>query len=463
MYRLSGFDAGLLSFESRSHSMNACTLVELDTSTLPGGYSFERFRDNLAVRIRAVPELRAKLADSALNFDTPVWVEDRDFDLDQHLHVAKLSSHGDQYELSEVVGRLAATPLDRRMPLWDMWVIEGSSSEGPPQKVTLLFRVHHVLMDGVTGRDLWSRLRSTDPDPPAPESVGGIGSVTQRRIALDGFVRFAIRPWLLFTGVLPHTLVAVLRTIRRFARRHTMAGPFTAPRTPFNGNVTAHRNVAFVGLDLEDVKTVKNKFGVKVNDVVLALASGTLRPFLQQHGALPERALIAIVPMADAVHDKRREGRNQLSPVFCRLHTDLADPAERLSAIGTSTSVAKDHSSAIGPTLLQDWTQCIPSVMAMFMRFYTRTGLCKILPLANLTLTNVRGSEGQLYLGGAAIRATYPLGPLVNGVALNISAVSQNGTIHVGLVSCPQLLPDLWEVANGLPLALKELLDAANA
>ena len=137
--------------------MNACTLVDLDTSTLPGGYSFERFRDNLAVRIKAVPELRAKLADSALNFDTPVWVEDRDFDLDRHVHVAKLSSHGDQYELSEVVGRLAATPLDRRMPLWDMWVIEGSSGEGPPHKVTLLFRVHHVLMDGVTGRDLWSR------------------------------------------------------------------------------------------------------------------------------------------------------------------------------------------------------------------------------------------------------------------------------------------------------------------
>ncbi|MFZ0904936.1 MAG: wax ester/triacylglycerol synthase domain-containing protein, partial [Mycobacterium sp.] len=175
MYRLSGFDAGLLSFESRLQPMNACTLVELDPSTMPGGYSFERFRDNLSVRIKAVPELRAKLADSALNLDTPVWVEDRDFDLDRHLHVVTLSRPGDQYELSDVVGRLAAVPLDRSLPLWDMWVLQGTADDEPHQHVAVLFRVHHVLMDGVTGRDLWSRLRTTQADPPLPEPVDGIG------------------------------------------------------------------------------------------------------------------------------------------------------------------------------------------------------------------------------------------------------------------------------------------------
>lgn len=463
MYRLSGFDAGLLSFESRLQPMNACTLVELDPSTMPGGYSFERFRDNLSVRIKAVPELRAKLADSALNLDTPVWVEDRDFDLDRHLHVVTLSRPGDQYELSDVVGRLAAVPLDRSLPLWDMWVLQGTADDEPHQHVAVLFRVHHVLMDGVTGRDLWSRLRTTQADPPLPEPVDGIGEVSKRQIALDGVGRFAKRPWLLVTRVLPETLFAVIKTLRRFTRRQVMAGPLTAPRTPFNGNVSEHRNVAFVGLDLEDVKTVKNRFGVKVNDVMLALVSATVRLFLLQRAALPKRPMIAIVPMADAVHDQRREGRNQLSPVFCRLHTHVPDAAERLSAIGMSTAIAKEHNSAIGPALLQDWTQCIPNFMSLFMQFYTRTGLSKLRPLSNLTLTNVRGSQEQLYLGGAAIRATYPLGPLVNGVGLNISAVSLNGTIHVGLVSCPQLLPDLWEVANGLPVALKELLDAANA
>lgn len=463
MYRLSGFDAGLLSFESRRQPMNACTLVELDTSTMPGGYSFERFRDNLSVRIKAVPELRAKLADTALNLDTPVWVEDRDFHLDQHLHVVTLSTPGDQYELSDVVGRLTAVPLDRSLPLWDMWVLEGAPDDERSQHVAVLFRVHHVLMDGVTGRDLWSRLRTTEADPPPPEAVGGIGDVSKRQMALDGITRFATRLWLLVTRVLPETVSAVIKTVRRFGRRQVMAGPLTAPRTPFNGNVSEHRNVAYIGLDLEDVKTVKNRFGVKVNDVMLALVSEALRLFLLQRAALPRRALIAIVPMADAVHDQRREGRNQLSPVFCRLHTQLADPAQRLRAIGMSTSIAKEHNSAIGPALLQDWTQCIPKFMSLFMRFYTRTGLSKRRPLSNLTLTNVRGSQEQLYLGGAAIRATYPLGPLVNGVGLNISAVSLNGTIHVGLVACPQLLPDLWDVANGLPVALKELLDAANA
>jgi diacylglycerol O-acyltransferase len=461
MQRLSGLDASFLYLETPKQPLHVCSIVELDTSTMPGGYTFDRFRDALSLRIKAMPEFREKLADSRFNIDHPVWVDDKDFDIDRHLHRIGLPGPGGRRELAEICGHIASLPLDRSRPLWEKWVIENVAGTDPHQggRLVVMTKVHHAGVDGVTGANLMSKLCSTEPDAPPPDPVDGPGDASSLEIAVTGAVRFATRP-LKLVNALPVTVSTVVDTVKRARSGLTMAAPFGAPKTAFNTNVTAHRNVAFAQLDLEDIKAVKNHFGVKVNDVVMALVSGVLRRFLLDRGELPDSSLVAMVPVS--VRDKSdRPGRNQVSGMFARLETHIVDPAERLKSIAEANSVAKQHSSAIGATLLQDWTQfAAPAVFGVAMRVYAASRLSGAKPVHNLVISNVPGPQEPLYYLGSEVKAMYPLGPVFHGSGLNITVMSLNGTLDVGIVSCPELLPDLWDMADDFKVALDELLDA---
>jgi diacylglycerol O-acyltransferase len=463
LQRLSGLDASFLYLETSTQPLHVCSVLELDTATIPGGYSFERLRDELAVRITAIPTFRERLANSFLNLDHPVWVEDEEFDVDRHLHRIGLPAPGGRVELAEICGHLAALPLDRRHPLWEMWAIEGLDGTDARKggRMAVMTKVHHAAVDGVTGANLMSQLCSVEPDAPPPDPVAASGDVNPLRIALGGLGRFASRPINLATSVLPATVSTVFDTVRRAAGGRAMANPFAAPQTPFNGTITAHRNVAFAQLDLEDVKTVKNHFGVKVNDVVMALVSGVLRKFLLDRGELPESSLVAMVPVS--VHDRSdRPGRNQVSGMFSTLQTGIEDPAERLTAIAAANDVAKEHSSAIGATLLQDWSQFAgPAVFGVAMRVYARSRLTESRPVHNLVVSNVPGPQIPLYFLGAEVQGMYPLGPIFHGAGLNITVMSLNGRLNVGLISCPELIPDLWDLADGFADGMDELLAAS--
>lgn len=461
LQRLSGLDASFLYLETAAQPLHVCSVLEIDTSTMPGGYSFDRLRDALGLRIRAMPEFREKLADNRLNLDHPVWVEDEDFDVDRHLHRIGLPAPGGRVELSEICGHIASLTLDRSRPLWEMWVIENVGGTDPHDggRLAVLTKVHHAGVDGVTGANLMSQLCTTEPDAPPPDPVDGAGTAGDLEIAVSGAVRFVTRP-LKLANVVPSTVSTVVDTVRRARSGLTMAAPFAAPKTAFNANVTGRRNVAFAQLDLEDVKTVKNHFGVKVNDVVMALVAGVLRRFLLDRGELPDSTLVAMVPVS--VHDKSdREGRNQVSGMFSTLETTIEDPAERLKAIADANSVAKQHSSAIGATLLQDWTQfAAPAVFGVAMRVFARSNLSGARPVHNLVISNVPGPQVPLYFLGAEVKAMYPLGPIFHGSGLNITVMSLAGSLDVGLISCPDLLPDLWDMADDFDAALQELLDA---
>ena len=465
LQRLSGLDASFLYLETSTQPLHVCSVLELDTATIPGGYSFERLRDELAVRITAIPTFRERLANSFLNLDHPVWVEDDEFDVDRHLHRIGLPAPGGRVELAEICGHLASLPLDRRHPLWEMWAIEGLDGTDARKggRMAVLTKVHHAAVDGVTGANLMSQLCSVEPDAPAPEPIEASADVNPLRIALGGLGRFASRPISLATSVLPSTVSTMVDTVRRVAGGRAMANPFAAPQTPFNGSITAHRNVAFSQLDLEDVKTVKDHFGVKVNDVVMALVSGVLRKYLIDRDELPEPSLVAMVPVS--VHDRSdRPGRNQVSGMFSSLHTDLDDVGQRLTAIAEGNAVAKEHSSAIGATLLQDWSQFAgPAVFGVAMRVYARSRLTESRPVHNLVVSNVPGPQIPLYFLGAEVQGMYPLGPIFHGSALNITVMSLNGRLNVGLISCPELLPDLWDMADGFVDGMAELLAATKA
>jgi WS/DGAT/MGAT family acyltransferase len=461
MQRLSGLDASFLYLETAVQPLHVCSVLEIDTSTIPGGYTFDRLRDALGLRIKAMPQFREKLVDNRLNLDHPVWVEDKDFDVDRHLHRIGLPSPGGRTELGEICGHIASLSLDRSRPLWEMWVIENIAGTDAHDggRLAVMTKVHHAGVDGVTGANLMSQLCTTEADAPPPDPVDGAGDASDLEIAIGGAVKFVTRPLKLF-NVLPSTMSTVLDTVRRARSGLSMAAPFAAPKTAFNATVTGHRNVAFAQLDLQDIKTVKNHFGVKLNDVVMALVSGVLRRFLLDRGELPDSTLVAMVPVS--VHDKSdRPGRNQVSGMFSRLETHIEDPAERLRAIADANSVAKQHSAAIGATLLQDWSQfAAPAVFGVAMRVYAASWLTSAKPVHNLVVSNVPGPQIPLYFLGAQVKAMYPLGPIFHGSGLNITVMSLNGTLDVGLISCPELLPDLWDMADDFAVALEELLGA---
>src|SRR3954468_13142650 len=396
MQRLSGLDASFLYLETAKQPLHVCSVLELDTSTMPGGDTFDRMRDALSLRIKAMPQFREKLADSRFNPDHPVWVDDKDFDVDRHLHRTGLPPPGGRRELADICGHIASLPLDRRRPLWETWVIENISGTDAHAggRLAVMTKMHHAGIDGVTGANLMSTLCSTEPDAPAPEPVDGVGDASGLEIALSGAFKFVTRP-LGLVNVVPTTLSAVVDTVKRAPSGLAMAAPFAAPNTEFNANIPGHRNIAFAQLDLEDIKTVKNHFGVKVNDVVMALVSGVLRKFLFDRGELPDNSLVAMVPVS--VHEKSdRPGRNQVSGMFSKLETHIADPAERLKSIAESNSVAKQHSSAIGTTLLQDWTQfAAPAVFGVAMRVYAASRLSAVKPVHNLVCSIGPGRRGR--------------------------------------------------------------------
>lgn len=458
MQRLSGLDAFFLYLESPTQPLNVCCVLELHPTSVDGGYSFDRFRAGLAARVDAVPEFRLKLADNQLNLDHPVWVDDERFDLSRHLHRVALPSPGGPHELAEICGHIAGLALDRDRPLWEMWVVEGLRDS---EALCVVLKAHHAVVDGVGGANLLAQLCSGQPDAPAPAPAPRAGVAHPLQIAASGLLGAALRPWRL-AKVVPATVATLAETvIRARAGGPTMAAPFVAPPTAFNGSFTRRRNVALTSVDLEDVKAVKQRFGVTVNDVVTALCAGALRQFFCDRDALPDSPLVASVPIS--VHGKSdRPGRNQTTWMLCRLETHIDDAAERLRAIAQRNAAAKDHAASMGSTLLQDWTQVAGQTMfGAAMKLLPRIPLPER-PPHNLVLSNVAGPQEQLYFLGCRVDAMYPLGPIIAGAGLNVTVMSLNGRLGIGIISCPDLVPELWELADEFPVALKELLHCAD-
>lgn len=454
--RVSGFDASFLSIETATQPLQVFSVLELDSTTIPGGYSFNGLRNALAARIRAIPEFREKLSDAPLTIGHPVWVRDDDFDIDRHLHRITLPANGTRTELTEVCGRLAGLPLDRRRPLWEMWVIEGLDGYSGTDRLAVLIKVHHAAADGVTYANMVSRLCSSEVAPAPPDLIEAPAATGPLREALDGAARLATRPFYLAARVLPAAARAVVDAIRRARTGRAMAAPFTAPRTALNAKFSAQRNVAFARLDLDEVKRVKDHFGVKVNDVVGTLVGGVMRQFLLDRGELPTSSLVALEPVS--VHGQSdRTARNQVSGMLVALHTQIADPVDRLKAVAMANASAKEQVSAISPTLLQDFGEVVGSVLlGIAKRVYAR--LTQFRPNYNVILSNVPGPDPARYFLGAEVSAMYPFGPVLLGAGINFTLWSVNGTLHIGLISNPEVIPALSDLADGLTAGLGELL-----
>jgi WS/DGAT/MGAT family acyltransferase len=242
-----------------------------------------------------------------------------------------------------------------------------------------------------------------------------------------------------------------------------MPAPFRAPRTSFNATVTAHRTVAYTSVTLDDIKAIKNAFGVKVNDVVIAICSGALRSYLSDRDELPERSLIAAIPVS--VHDRSEgiEGTTKVSMMFSSLASDIDDPGERLRFIAETNEGAKEDHELVGANLLQDWAEhAAPNTFSLAARMYSSLRLADRHPVVhNLVISNVPGPPIPLYFNGAKLKVLHPLGPVMDGAGLNVTVLSNMDTIGFGFIACKELMPELWDLCDAVPGAVEELLEAA--
>jgi diacylglycerol O-acyltransferase len=460
MDRLSGLDASFLYLETPAQLMHVCGLIVLDPSTMPEPYSFSSMRDGIEARVRDVPDFTRKLRRVPMGLDHPIWVRDKQFDIERHVHRLALPTPGGYAELTELAGHLAGLPLDRSRPLWEMWVIEGYRSEEGRELIAVFSKMHHATVDGVSGANLISHLCSLKPDaeplgksePKSWPHEPGHAELLGRAVLTSG-----TRPFQTI-GLLAPTLKGVVGTIGRAREGTAMAAPLTAPRTSFNGTITSHRAIALSEMDLDTIKEVKGATGTTVNDVVLAVAGGALRAYLEDRDELPDSSLLATVPVS-VRSESKRNGANKVSALFTRLGTDVEDPLERLEDMATANRNAKEHHNAISADSLQDWAEfAAPRTFGLAVRAYASLRLAERHPVVhNLVISNVPGPPLPLYFMGARIEALHPLGPVFHGAGLNITVMSNNGRVGVGVIACRESMPDVDDLARRFPAELERL------
>jgi WS/DGAT/MGAT family acyltransferase len=456
-------DVMFLCGETPTWHMHVSGVVVLDPSTAPGGFTVAGLREVLATRLPTVPQFRWKLREVPFGLDRPLWVDDAEFDLSFHFHCVALPSPGTREQLGDLVGELAARKLDRSRPLWEVWIIEGL--EGG--RVAVLTKIHHALIDGASGADLASLLMDLGPEPrvvdvppvPPPETTPSAVELTIRGVAAT--LALPLR----LAGTVVQLAQQGLSMGTRM-RGHTRAGlPFQAPATSFNRRLGAERGFAFADVALADVRRVKDVFGVKVNDVVLTLVAGALRSYLVNLDGLPHRPLIAQVPVSLRTDETRAAVGTFVGTMFASLNTHLADPVERLLAIHESADSAKEMQHVLTAQRKASLADVPPpALVSLFAHAYTAAGLeGRLPPIFNLIVSNVPGPPFELYMAGARVVATYPLGPLLYGSGVNATVFSLGTTMHFGFLTCPGQVPDPWAIADGIPAALAELLVAADA
>jgi diacylglycerol O-acyltransferase / wax synthase len=460
MKRLSGLDATFLYLETPTCYMHVCGLAIYDPSEAPDEWTFENTKKVYSGRLHLASPFRQRIVEVPFGLHHPLWIEDPDFDIDNHMHQVTVPAPGGMRELAELASHLITIQLDRTRPLWEMWVIEGLENG----YVAVLSKLHHATIDGASGTeitvatlDLGPEVAVHEPETEwVPDRVPT--DVEMLSYATNSLVRQPVR----VAKSLQKSLGAGL-DIRRRNRRpeaHPPPAPFTAPRTSFNQALSRNRAFAPITLSLSDTKRVKQAFGTTLNDVILAICAGALRRYLTEHDEDPGAPLVAMVPISVRTPDQSSAMGNQVTSALASLATDIDDPLERLRTISENMREVKSQQEVIGATTLQDWAEfAAPLVFARAARLYSRTKIAsRHRPIFNLTISNVPGPPFPLYLAGGRMVHNYPLGPIYDGGGLNITVMSYLDNLDFGIVACPELVDDVWHLAEGLEFALDELL-----
>ncbi|HEX3461442.1 MAG TPA: wax ester/triacylglycerol synthase family O-acyltransferase [Acidimicrobiales bacterium] len=468
MQRMSGIDPMFIYSETPETPMEVAYACVFDPATAPGGYSFDGVKALLAERVPTLPPFRRRLMAVPFGLDHPRWVDDPEFTLDNHLHRAAVPDPGGETELTRMVADIMGRPLRKDQPPWEMHVIEGLRGG----RVGLVAKIHHSVIDGVAGAQLMAQLLDLSAEgrtitefcppwlPPAlPSSAQLVAD------ALPNLITSPIRTW--------RAVREIGRTAVRLARRaaDSETGPISIPLgapATFETPVGANRAVSFAELNMREVLELKEQFGVTVNDVVLAVSSGALRRHLAVHDPEASDPLVAIVPVSvRALPEGEAQGQgqgNRLSAMFVALANDVEKPLDRLRAISGASACTKaqERSVGYGPMASAVSDAVPPPVARAVLRLGAHMGVVRRLRAGNLMISNIPGPTFPLYFAGMRMEAVHPLGPIIDGVALNITVQSYRDSLFVGMNACATAVPDLPALARAMTKELGHLRRAAN-
>ena len=472
MERLRGLDAAFLAMETATMHMHMAAVLVLEppdhASGEPPAVQADRMRAVVDERLHLVPLLRRRVLRVPFGLHHPVWADDPGFDLDYHLQRASLPAPGGPAELSAFVGGILSRPLDTGRPLWEMHVVEGLESG----HLAVVPKLHHAVIDGVSGAQTLAAFLDLGPEgravprrvsPWRPHPLPGdlevlghsLSSMVQEPERVIGSVRRTV-------GAL-WSLSERNRRLRDEDETRPPPAPFRAPRTSLNGSISAQRRAAFAEVPLEDLHTVRRAFGGTVNDVVLTAVAGALRRLLAERGEGLGEPLVAMVPISARAESDRGTQGNKLSAMLVSLATTVADPVVRLRLVAEGTRLAKEQARVLSEELIRGWAQlALPALSSRVARLSGNLRLFDHLPpLFNVVVSNIPGPDVPLWWAGARVVGMYPLGPILEGVGLNVTVVSYSGTLYVGVVGCRELVPEVDHIGRLLGEAFAELCKAA--
>jgi len=455
--RLTSIDAGFLYAEKPEQPMHVggCMVYE-------GRVSRDELRRIMLDRLHRLPRYRQKVVFPPFSLAHPTWEDDPQFDIDQHVDEVTLAAPGDDGAMAEAGGRAYAGMIDRGHPLWKLCLIQGRADGN----TAMVWKIHHAMIDGVSGVDLTMVLHdlTADAAPPAPPAAPWQPKPPPDPISL---LHDAVRERLTEAAQsLTDEAFRLLRPAELDARARQMTSAVTsalpsllrpAPPTPFNAPLSTERGFAWQALSFAEVRAVKSALGGTVNDVVLAVLAGALGRYLRAHGRPTAGVeLRAMCPVSMRRPDERGMLGNLVSVLIAPLFVGIEDPIERLAAERAAMGELKERDQAGG---LYAMTQLMNRVPAPWQALGGQFAVSQT--LFNTVSTNVPGPQIPLFLAGRRLLHWVPLGICSTGIGLFVAILSYDQRLTFGLTVDPRLVPDAWALAGHLEASFAELRAAA--
>ena len=462
---LTGLDGVFLDLETQATPMH---VGSVHLFAKPQGRQRDFYlavRRLLAVRTRFAPVLGRRLAEVPLNLVHPVWVEGEEIDLDFHVRRVQVPAPGTQAALEDCVAELHSQLMDRRRPLWTIYVLEGLEDG----RRAYYFKIHHAVLDGAAGVALAATLFDASPSPrrASHRTSRGTGGDALGWLAAAGaaFSHDAAQ-YVRLVRYLPTAVQALAGIVRSapVSFGSELRGNLAfGPRTPLNVTVTAERRFAACSLPLDEVKAIGARFGATINDVVLAVCGGTLRRYLARHGGVPQAPLIATMPIS-----LREPGDTHFGTAatlsLVNLATHIADPVRRLKAVRAAAGATKSLARGARALIPTDFPSIgVPWIVSSMAALYGRSHIADMIPpIANVVISNVPGPQVPLYTAGARMEAYWPVSIVEHGLGLNITVLSYMGTLGFGFTAARAAVADARELAADLVVAHAELKRCAS-
>ena len=456
MQRLSPQDASFLHLEDAVSHMHIGSVAIFEGP--PPGY--EALSRMIRAHLSNAPRYRQKVHFVPIALGRPVWVDDPHFNLRYHLRRTALPPPGGDQELRNLVGRVMSQQLDRGKPLWEMWIVEGLT-EG---RWAVINKVHHCMVDGVSGTELLTVVLDSerDPDLPAPDDWHPERQPSGVELAIQALARRMVSPYEQLRAVR-----SAARSPGRVARDGativrglwTMAGVVPPPpASSLNGAIGPHRRWAWARSQLSDVKQVRAAFGGTVNDVVLTAIAGGFRALLEEREDSTERDVRTLVPVSVRSKEETGEYNNRVSAIFAHLPVGIENPIERLAAMRAQMEHLKHSGEAVAGEVLVGLSGFAPAMLlALGLRAATRMPQHSV----NTVTTNVPGPQRPLYAAGRRLLECFPYVPIAGHVRIGVAIFSYDGGLTFGVTGDYDEAPDIDVLCDGIERSMRELVAVA--